>query len=144
VLVGAGDCRPALEELARSLGCSDRVVFTGLVTNPSSCYHAFDVFALSSDTEQMPISVLEAMATALPVLSTDVGDVRGVLGTQATETVVPLDDTAAYVNVLRSLTRSDELRHALGEQNRNRVVQHFGQGLMVQRYRQIFLDVMHG
>ena len=57
------------------LGIHDRVIITGSVVDTARYYRAFDVFALSSDTEQMPLSVLEAMASGLPVVSTDVGDV---------------------------------------------------------------------
>ena len=76
VLVGDGPERPALERLAMKLGIATRVHFTGHVAVPAPLYAGFDLFALSSDTEQMPLSVIEAMAAGLPVVGTDVGDVR--------------------------------------------------------------------
>ena len=76
IIVGDGPERAALEALAVSLGVAERVRFAGHQRNTSPFYAQFDVFALSSDTEQMPLSVIEAMASGLPVVSTDVGDVR--------------------------------------------------------------------
>jgi len=76
VIVGDGPKRPALEALAASLGVAGRLRFAGHHQDTPAFYATFDVFALSSDTEQMPLSVIEAMASGLPVVSTDVGDVR--------------------------------------------------------------------
>src|SRR5262249_16041921 len=59
-VVGDGPSRAPLTRQARDLGLADRVAFTGQTDRPVDYYHAMDVFALSSDTEQMPIAVLEA------------------------------------------------------------------------------------
>jgi len=79
VIVGQGEERPRLEDRAAALGIAADVAFTGHSASPETMYAGFDVFALSSDTEQMPLSVLEAMACGLPVAATDVGDVRWML-----------------------------------------------------------------
>ena len=144
VFVGAGECRSDLEALAQSLGCGDRVVFTGAVTDPAACYQAFDAFALSSDTEQMPLSVLEAMATGLVVMSTDVGDVRDMLGDEAAGVIAPLDADDAYADIMRALLTNPELRRSAGAGNRRRVVEQFGQDVMVGRYRDIFHETLRG
>ena len=68
-----------LESQSRAMGLDDIVTFTGAIEDPARLLGVFDVFALSSDTEQMPISVLEAMAAGLPVASVDVGDVKEML-----------------------------------------------------------------
>ena len=73
VIVGDGPERPALEALAASLGVADRVEFAGHHQDTPAFYARFDIFALSSDTEQMPLSVIEAMASGLPVVATDGG-----------------------------------------------------------------------
>ncbi len=79
VIVGDGPERTGLERVAEELGVAERVIFAGHQADPSRFYAGFDVFALSSDTEQMPLSVLEAMAAGLPVVATDVGDVRAMV-----------------------------------------------------------------
>ncbi|HAK62263.1 MAG TPA: glycosyl transferase, partial [Alphaproteobacteria bacterium] len=73
VIAGSGPARAAAEAQAADLGISGRITFTGHVTHPERSYRLFDIFALSSDTEQMPLGMLEAMAAGLPVAATDVG-----------------------------------------------------------------------
>ena len=94
VIVGDGPQRPALEALAASLGVAERVCFAGHHLDTAAFYAQFDIFALSSDTEQMPLSVIEAMASGLPVVSTDVGDVRLMVASENIPFVTGLDDAA--------------------------------------------------
>ena len=75
VIVGDGPERASLTALAAQLGVADLITFTGHRDDTPSLYASFDLFALTSDTEQMPLSVIEAMASGLPVVATDVGDV---------------------------------------------------------------------
>lgn len=125
-IVGDGPERPKLEALAAELGIADRVRFTGQTTQPAALYREFHVFALSSDTEQMPLSLLEAMATGLPVATTDVGDVRAMLPDANHPFVMPRDD-AALGAALRALLLQPELRRTLGTANRARAEQRFDQ-----------------
>jgi glycosyltransferase involved in cell wall biosynthesis len=138
VIVGEGTCRSALESLAQSLGLASRVVFTGAVVDPSALYRAFDLFALSSDTEQMPLSVLEAMSTGLPVMSTEVGDVKDMVGEAGAGEVVPLGDDRAYSLALQSLLSDPARRRQLGDANRRRSVEQFSLTTMVRRYRDLY------
>ena len=75
VIVGDGPERPALENAVASLDLGEHVTFTGSVDRPEQILGAFDLFAVSSDTEQMPLSILEAMAAGLPIASTAAGDI---------------------------------------------------------------------
>jgi GalNAc-alpha-(1->4)-GalNAc-alpha-(1->3)-diNAcBac-PP-undecaprenol alpha-1,4-N-acetyl-D-galactosaminyltransferase len=70
-IVGDGPLKGTLENLARELGISHRVSFTGLVTNPSSFLHGADLFVLTSEFEGFPNALLEAMACGVPVISFD-------------------------------------------------------------------------
>lgn len=79
LVIGDGPERAALEQRAAELGLGARAHFAGHQNELADWYRACDLFALSSDTEQMPVSLLEAMASALPVAATDVGDVRAML-----------------------------------------------------------------
>jgi glycosyltransferase involved in cell wall biosynthesis len=76
IVVGGGDQLEAVKNLAKELDVIDRIEFTGHLDDPRSYYSNFDVFILTSDTEQMPMAVLEAMSFGVPVISTDVGDVK--------------------------------------------------------------------
>ena len=73
-LVGDGPDRAELEQLAARLGIGPRVSFRGHASDMSQVMPAFDVFVMSSRTEQTPNALLEAMACGLPVIATDVGD----------------------------------------------------------------------
>lgn len=129
VVAGDGPERPALEALAASLGIAAQVRFAGHVADPAPLLRTLDVFAMSSDTEQMPLSLLEAMAAGLPVASTDVGDVAAMLAPAQREYVVPVDD-AALAGSLRRLLADAGLRAALGRANRARAEAEFGQEAM--------------
>ena len=107
--------------------------FAGHVPDPAAAYRAMDLFALSSDTEQMPFSVLEAMATALPVAATNVGDVR-VMMPEISRPHVAARTPEALAAALRPLLESEELRARLGAANRAKAVQDYDQETMFQAY----------
>lgn len=137
VIAGDGPERPALEGLAQELGIRGRVRFTGHLANPVRLFKQLDVFALSSDTEQMPLSLLEAMAAGLPVAATDVGDVRSMLADANAPYVTALDD-AALATGLRSLLDQAALRQTLGAANRAKAEQEFNQEAMFQAWAAAF------
>jgi glycosyltransferase involved in cell wall biosynthesis len=136
-LVGDGPERPALEHLARELGIAERVHFAGHVAAPAPLYGAFDLFAVSSDTEQMPIAVIEAMAAALPVAATDVGDVRTMLAPENASLIGPLDE-AALAGSLVALLRDPDLRQGIGTANRAKAIRDFDQEKMFLAYAALF------
>jgi glycosyltransferase involved in cell wall biosynthesis len=132
-IVGDGPQRPALAALTAALGIAERVEFMGAMADPAPAYRGFDLFALSSDTEQMPLSVLEAMASALPVAATDVGDVAGMLAEPNRRFVVARDE-AALAGALAALLADPALRQALGAANRARAEAEFDQERMFATY----------
>lgn len=136
VVAGEGAERPALERLAGELGLSDRVVFTGRVS-PESVLGAFDVFALSSDTEQMPNALLEAMAASRAVAAVDVGDVRQMVCEDNREFIVPRDDAPALAAAIGRLLADPNTRAALGRKNRARAVAEFSQQRMFSAYADV-------
>jgi glycosyltransferase involved in cell wall biosynthesis len=129
VIVGDGPERARLEALARELGIAERVHFAGHVAQPQRFYCSFDLFALSSDTEQMPLSVLEAMAAGLPVAATDVGDVRVMLA-EANGAFVTQPEDAALAEELRRLLRQPGLRQVLGAANRAKAARDYDEETM--------------
>ncbi len=139
VIVGDGSERGSLENLAQALAVRDRVYFAGHVTEPAPLYDAFDVFALSSDTEQMPLSMLEAMAAGLPVATTDVGDVRIMLAPENASAIVPAADEA-LAQALRLLLGDAALRHRMGMANRAKVEHDYQQEAMFQSYARILVE----
>ena len=137
VIGGDGAERAALEMQVRGLGLSERVDFLGFVAPPGALLGALDVFALTSDTEQMPLGVLEAMAVGLPVLATDVGDLRAMLPAAcgATCLFAPADE-AAFAERLAALLASPDERRRLGTLNRAKAAD-FPLDAMIARYDQL-------
>ena len=103
----------------------------------ASAYRNFDVFALSSDTEQMPLSVLEAMGCALPVAATDVGDVAAMLD-DANRRFVVAKDPAALAASLDALLADPAAARALGAANRARAEREFDVATMAAAYEALF------
>jgi glycosyltransferase involved in cell wall biosynthesis len=142
VIAGEGAQRAQLEALARELGLAERVVFTGLVDRPGSVLGELDVYVLTSDTEQMPISVLEAMALGLPVLATDVGDLRLMLPpTSRDACLFGRDQELAFAARLAALLTAPDERRRLGALNRARAAE-FSLEAMVSRYERLLRELI--
>jgi glycosyltransferase involved in cell wall biosynthesis len=129
VIAGEGPERAPLEALAARLGVAEDVLFAGHRPDPAPIYRGFDIFALSSDTEQMPFSVLEAMASGLPVAATDVGDVGVMVSSENRPLVVP-KAPAALASALAALVADPGLRARLGAANRAKAERDYDQETM--------------
>ncbi|HLI22402.1 MAG TPA: glycosyltransferase, partial [Stellaceae bacterium] len=138
-IAGGGAQRAEIEALASSLGIADRVIFLGAVEEPERALRLFDIFALSSNTEQMPMSVLEAMAVGLPVVSVDVGDVKAMLAPDNRRYVVAKADEPAFAKALMDLAASPKRRSELGALNAIHVRRHYSWEAMVDAYDRIFV-----
>jgi len=137
VIAGDGGERPILEAMAQRRGIADRVHFLGAVREPQRVLAFFDIFALSSDTEQMPMTVLEAMAAGLPVAAVDVGDVKHMVAPANRAFVVPRGETT-LATALAALIADAGRRHALGRINRAYVTAVFPFARMVEAYARLF------
>ena len=71
IIVGEGPEREAIAAAAAEAGIADRLLMPGFLGKPETCVGHFDIFALSSDSEQFPLSLVEAMAAGLPVVSSN-------------------------------------------------------------------------
>jgi len=127
MIVGDGPERAMLEALAQELGVT--VEFVGHVDQPAALIRQFDVFALSSDTEQMPLSLLEAMAAGCAVAATDVGDVRRMVA-GLNQPFVTAPDDVALGEALRRLVDDPALRQQLGAANRQKAELEYDQAGM--------------
>jgi glycosyltransferase involved in cell wall biosynthesis len=97
-----------------------------------------DILALSSDTEQMPLVVLEAMDAGLPVAACDVGDIHHIVAPENWPYLVAPDDQALAAS-LAALTAMPEMRRTIGEANRARARRVFSDTRMIDSYRTLFL-----
>jgi glycosyltransferase involved in cell wall biosynthesis len=142
VIAGEGSQRAPLEALGRELGLAERVVFTGYVGRPGPLLGELDVYVLTSDTEQMPIAVLEAMAVGLPVLATDVGDLRLMLPPASRDACLfARDQEGAFAARLADLLGAPDERRKLGALNREKAAE-FSREAMVGRYERLLRDLI--
>jgi len=138
LLVGGGPLEADLRRTADELGIADRVEFAGEVADTAPLYARMSLFVLSSRTEQMPIALLEAMAAGLPVVATDVGDVRAVLPIDASDLVVPARDPDALAAALDRAIGDADLRRRRGARNRERVEERFEARECLDRFVRVY------
>ena len=138
LLFGDGPDRADLERLAQHLGIRERVLFAGHAADISQVMPSFDVFVMSSRTEQTPNALLEAMACGLPVIATDVGDCLALVGAAGAPFIVDPNDQVAYAAAMRRLAENAELRQTLGAANRSRAVAAFSKSRMIQEYGDVY------
>jgi glycosyltransferase involved in cell wall biosynthesis len=127
VLVGEGPMQMELEALAAQLGIADAVIFAGYVPQAGTAdwYRSADVFALSSDFDNSPNVVLEAMASGLPVVATDVGGLRDYVTPPAHGLLTPKGDAQAMAAALLSLLADPDRLKAIGRHNRDTAVRQY-------------------
>jgi len=138
VIVGAGPESERIAAEARSLGVGDRLLMPGFLADPALWIGRFGIFALSSDSEQFPISLVEAMAAGLPAVATAVGDVPQMVADDNRPLIVEAEDEAAFAAALDSLAERPDLRRAIGRANRERAAAEFDEAGMVARYARLY------
>ena len=138
MIVGEGPEKRKLKQLAGELGILDRVLFVGHIEDVREALSWFDVFTLSSDTEQMPNSVLQAMAAGRPIAALDVGDIRRMVSPENRSYIVKRNDSAAYVRALDDLLQNPSARTRIGLDNQSYARVHHGVEGMFAAYRNLF------
>ncbi|MEA3032829.1 MAG: L-malate glycosyltransferase, partial [Sphingomonadales bacterium] len=138
VIVGSGPESERIAAEARRLGIADRVLLPGFLADPARYLGLFDVFALSSDSEQFPISLVEAMAAGLPIVATDVGDVPDMVSADNLPLIVHREDEAAFAAALDSLAERGDLRRAIGLANREKAAADYDEARMIARYAALY------
>lgn len=134
VIVGDGPLRAQLQEKVAQAGLADMVTLTGARTDIAELMRSFSVFALSSIAEGTPVTLLEAMACALPVASTAVGGIPELVQDGVTGTLAPPGDTTALAGALALYATDPALAARHGAAGRARIENHYSVGAMVQAY----------
>lgn len=135
VIVGDGSLSGDLKQMAQNAGIFDQVVFAGAQGNVDEYLCMFDIFALTSENEGLPLAVLEAMSAELPVVSTDVGSLAAVVHPDTG--ILVQEQTPEAIAGAFGLLENPVTRKALGVSGRNRVLQHHSQESMVDAYNKI-------
>lgn len=142
VIVGEGPEREAITAEAAACGIADRLVMPGFMAQPHKWIGHFDLLALSSQSEQAPIAVIEAMAAGLPVVSPDVGDVAAMVSGRNCPFIA--SDDAAFRKALASLAEDAELRARIGHANREVAAARFDKSTMVAAYENLYGRALKG
>jgi glycosyltransferase involved in cell wall biosynthesis len=138
VIVGDGAERGRLQALAGELGIAERTVFAGHIDAPERVLGLFDVFAISSDTEQMPNTVLQAMSAGLAIAGVDVGDVKPMIAPANRPLIIAKNDERGFAAALRQLVDDPALRADLAAKNAAHVRARYDQSRMFAAYGELF------
>ncbi len=138
VVVGDGELRDDVERLRRELSLEDRVVLTGSRHDIPELVGAFDGFVLSSYTEGLAMTLLEAMAAELPIVATRVGGNAEVVIDGETGLLVPPRDTERLGEALLWMASHADTARAMGARGRERALAHFSIEAMVDAYEDAY------
>jgi glycosyltransferase involved in cell wall biosynthesis len=138
LIAGDGECRAALERQARDLEIESSVRFVGWVDDLPALYGAADIVALSSDNEGTPVALIEAAASATPVIATRVGGVPDVITDGRHGILVPPGDPAALAAALLQLAGNADLRRRMGDAARQEVAPRYEVGRLVDELAEIY------
>jgi len=125
VIVGEGDCLTELKALVRDKGLLDIFLFAGFHSNTAQYIKAFDIFALPSLSEGLSSAILEAMATSLPIVATNVGGIPELVIDGDNGLLVAPKDPAALAGAIQRLCENPEESHRMGLRGRERMEEKF-------------------
>jgi len=138
-MVGDGSERAATERLAADLGIADEVTFWGQQLDVAPFFSAADAFVLSSRSEGLPMSLLQAFSLGLPAIVTDVGGMAEVVRLAEGGIVVPVNDPGVTANAILRLESSDPERARLRMRASNAFQTHFKMQTMTDAYMKLYL-----
>lgn len=137
-VVGDGSARPALEALAHQLDLAAVVAFSGWRADVAHELRAADLFVMSSRSEGLSLTLLEAMAVGLPVVATAVGGNPEVVAHDKTGLLVPPGDPAALADAIAAVLDQPDRAAALGAAGRERVLAHFSLDAMALAHDRLY------
>lgn len=142
ILLGDGPDRARLETASEAFGVGDSVVFPGRVADPADYLRAADLFVLPSVAEGMSNSLLEAMASGLPCVVSDIGGNRDLIEPGRTGWLVAPEDHSGWVEALCQGLSDRELAGRMGREARDRVDREFALGRVVDRYLDLYRKLL--
>jgi glycosyltransferase involved in cell wall biosynthesis len=141
-IAGDGECMTSLRALADDLRLGEHVRFLGEIRNISALLSRASLFVLASLTEGISLTVLEAMATGLPVVATRVGGNPEVIVDTKTGLLVPAQDPAALADAIVGVLKNPLDAEKMGQAGRERVEAHFDVRVMVANYERLYGELL--
>lgn len=142
IIIGDGPLRSKLEQSVREYGLTSRVEIAGMCNDVANQLRRLDIFVLCSTTEGISLTLLEAMATSIPVVATNVGGNPEVVVDGTTGFLVPAQNPELLADRLSLLIHDKQLRKIMGSAGRKRVEEHFDIRQTVRRYEELYQDVL--
>ena len=142
LLVGDGSEKKDIQTLLSQLGMQDQVILTGMRKDIPDCLRVMDIYVQPSLFENISNSVLEAMATGLPVISTNVGGIREILDHNRNGLIVELGNDNSMAEALASLIKNAEQRKIMGKFAREKVADSFSIQKMVSDYEVLYQNLL--
>lgn len=140
VIVGEGPDREAIADTIANMGMEKQVLLAGFLPDPRKYMGLFDIFALSSKSEQQPIAVMEAMAAGLPIASTPVGDVAQMVDPQNISTISQDWNPVHLRDRIELLAAHPDVRRAAGKANQVRARALFDEQAMIAAYARLYAE----
>ena len=136
-LLGEGEMFDEMQNLAKTLDVADKVEFLGLQSNVYPFLHKADIFCLPSEYEGVPMTLIEAMGTGLPIIASNVGGIPDMLTNN--EDALLIKPTSDELNeAMERLYQSDTLREEFGKKVKKKAIV-FSSEEMAKRYERIYL-----
>ncbi len=142
VILGEGPERQNILDQAETMAIEDQVILPGFLPEPHRYMGLFDIYAMSSKSEQAPLSVIEAMAAGLPVVSTRVGDIPTMVSPENEPFLAPRHHEVDLRDRIDTLARNPDSMRYIGQQNRERARALFDEAQMVESYARLYGEAM--
>ena len=142
IVIGDGELRSNLEELAREFGIHQAVEFLGQRNDVPELLARMDIFVLASSHEGLSNAVLEAMAAGLPVVATNAPGICEVIHDDVTGRLVPVGDVDAIAAAVLDLSRFPEKRYRMGQAGRKLVEQEYSLSAAVRRLEELYVSLL--
>lgn len=142
VLIGEGDQERHLKDLAEKLSLKERVYFSGFIRNAVHYIKLFDVFAISSLTEGLPVTLLETMHMQVPIVATSVGGIPDVLRSETDGFVVSPGSSILVADALMKVHHNPDLSHAMALSAKKRVEALYSDQEMHINYLKVYKNVL--
>ena len=142
LLVGDGRLLPALRDLAEALQIGAYCRFPGNMRELADVYRGSDIFVMPSLWEGLSLAMLEAMAAGLPVVATDVGGARDVLGDSKFGLLVPPGDSSAIHGSVLRLLKDEQFCAEMALAGQRRVAERYSVSILAQSLSDLYLKAL--
>lgn len=141
LLAGDGDHKEKMESLVETLGIADCVQFLGVRSDVPNLMAAAELFILSSLSEGVSVTLLEAMGAGIPIAATDVGGNTEVVGHGQSGLLSPRQDYESLGQNIATLLRDESMRKQMGAAGRERLLATFTEQAMHKRYAELYREI---